>query len=139
MLERATAPGGAGEAALRSLIDQYPETPEADSARRLLGQPPPERPADFYLPSPTLATLASALPEPDDPMLRITDQLDRYAAARAERGKADVRPTRRGREGERVRPPVEREPGRAGSPSAPATEEPPVDDKPGRLEPRTEP
>jgi hypothetical protein len=51
----------------------------------------PERPEDFYAPSPRLASLASALPDVEDPMLRISDQLDRYSAARQSREEQDVR------------------------------------------------
>jgi TolA-binding protein len=79
-----------GEDALRELIGQYPDTPEADSARRLLGEPVPERPEDFYASPPQLASLVSALPDAADPMLRISDQLDRYAAARAAREGQEV-------------------------------------------------
>lgn len=44
-------------------------------------------------------------------MLRIADQLDRYAAAREDRERDDLRSSaRRGREGGRLRPPPEREP-----------------------------
>lgn len=108
---RSTGDTGTATTALRSLIDAYPDTPEADSARRLLGDSLPSRPADFYAPMPTLVSLADALPEVEDPMLRIADQLDRYAAAREERERDDLRSSaRQGREGGRLRPPPEREP-----------------------------
>ncbi len=91
MLAREGPDPAVGEDALRELIQQYPDTPEADSARRLLGEPVPERPEDFYAPPPQLASLASALPDAADPMLRISDQLDRYAAARESREGQEVR------------------------------------------------
>lgn len=69
----------AGEAALRALIAEHPDTSEADSARRALGLPVAERPGDFYAAGSELATLAAALPDFADPMERIIDQLDRYA------------------------------------------------------------
>lgn len=94
MLAREAGERAAGEATLRTLIGQYPDTPEADSARRLLGEPVPERPDDFYAPPPRLASLVSALPEAADPMLRISDQLDRYAAAREARERQEVRSLR---------------------------------------------
>ncbi|MGH7557739.1 MAG: tetratricopeptide repeat protein [Gemmatimonadota bacterium] len=126
MLERATGNVGEGETALRSVIELYPDTPESDSARRLLGDSLPTRPADFYTPSPVLVSLAAALPEAEDPMVRITDQLDRYAAAREEREREDLRSAAgRDREGGQLRPPSEREPGRPGSATEPGGEGPP--------------
>ncbi len=106
---RNTSPG-TGSAALRSLIAEYPDTPEADSARRELGFDVPERPMEFYAVVPELTTLTTALPDAADPMVRIVDQLDRYArresqprdTARANRG----RPTSDGAE----RPGVTEEP-----------------------------
>jgi len=91
MLARQGDDAAVGGDALRELIRLYPDTPEADSARRLLGEPVPERPEDFYAPSPRLASLVSALPDVADPMLRISDQLDRYSAARQSREEQDVR------------------------------------------------
>jgi TolA-binding protein len=70
---------GTGSANLRSLITEFPDTPEADSARRELGFEVPERPMDFYAVAPELTTLTTALPDVADPMVRIVDQLDRYA------------------------------------------------------------
>ncbi len=86
---------GTGSATLRSLVAEFPDTPEADSARRELGFDVPERPADFYVVAPELTTLTTALPDAADPMVRIIDQLDRYArrdeqrrdTARAGRGR----------------------------------------------------
>lgn len=125
MLERSTGDVSAGASALRSLIDAYPDTPEADSARRILGDSLPERAADFYTPPPTLLSLADALPAVEDPMLRIADQLDRYAAAREQRESDDIRSAaRRGREGGRVRPPPAEEPGLPGSQPDPEGEGP---------------
>jgi TolA-binding protein len=70
---------GTGSANLRSLIAEYPDTPEADSARRELGFDVPERPMEFYAEVPELTALTTALPDVADPMVRIVDQLDRYA------------------------------------------------------------
>jgi TolA-binding protein len=67
------------EAALRRLIERHPDHPAADSARRALGLPVPDRPAAFYQDPDVLVALAGALPGPEDPMVRIVDQLDRYA------------------------------------------------------------
>lgn len=113
LLERSTGNSRAGADALRSLIDTFPDTPEADSARRILGDSLPSRPPDFYAPPPALLSLADALPDVEDPMLRIADQLDRYAAAREQRQRdGQVRSSTSGRgEGGRLQPPSEREPG----------------------------
>lgn len=110
-----------GQASLHALIAQYPDTPEADSARRALGLPVPERPADFYAAAPELVTLAAALPKAEDPMVQIVDQLDRYADRRP--GPRDDR-----FEGRR--------PGEPGSPVPPGTVEP---EPPGSGEPEEEP
>jgi outer membrane protein assembly factor BamD (BamD/ComL family) len=115
MLAREGTDRTVGEDALRELIREYPDTPEADSARRLLGEPVPERPEDFYASPPQLASLVSALPDVEDPMLRISDQLDRYAAAREARDRQDVRTTRERERQEPLRPP--------GAPGAEATQE----------------
>ncbi|MGH9266513.1 MAG: tetratricopeptide repeat protein, partial [Acidimicrobiales bacterium] len=141
MLGRAPGSAGGGETALRSVVELYPDTPEADSARRILGDSLPVRPAGFYAASPDLASLAAALPEPEDPMVRITDQLDRYAAAREERERADLRSAAgRGREGGQLRPPTEREPDRPGSQTDPRGEGPPgAADGPGRVPSGLEP
>lgn len=77
---------GTGSAHLRSLIAEFPDTPEADSARRELGFDVPERPMDFYAVAPELTTLTTALPDAADPMVRIVDQLDRYARRDDQRG-----------------------------------------------------
>lgn len=82
LLQRRNGANAAGEAPLQALIAAYSDTPEADSARRTLGLPVPDRAADFYAGSAELAGLAAALPDPEDPMLRIVDQLDRYAERR---------------------------------------------------------
>jgi len=107
---------GTGSLTLRSLIAEYPDTPEADSARRELGFDVPERPMDFYAGAPELTLLTTALPEVADPMVRIVDQLDRYArresqprdTAHADRG----RPTSDGAEraGVTEEPPGQAEP-----------------------------
>jgi TolA-binding protein len=112
-LSRGEGEPAAGDAALRELIGRYPDTPEADSARRLLGEPVPDRPEGFYAPSPALASLASELPDAEDPMLTISDQLDRYAAAREARERRDVQASR---DRDRQEPP-----GRPGAPGAEAT------------------
>lgn len=88
---------GTGSATLRSLIAEYPDTPEADSARRELGFEIPERPLDFYSATPELTLLTTALPDVDDPMVRIIDQLDRYA--RRDEQRRDETRTDRGRRG----------------------------------------
>ena len=97
---------GTGSLTLRSLIAEYPDTPEADSARRELGFDIPERPMDFYAVAPELTMLTTALPDAADPMVRIVDQLDRYArretqrrdGARADRGRPGLAEPRDGAE-----------------------------------------
>ncbi len=116
----------AGEAALRVLIAEHPDTSEADSARRALGLPVAERPGDFYAVGSELATLAAALPEAEDPMERIIDQLDRYA------DRTPASPARRERPAETGRrvPPDPDRPGSQG------TEPPlPIDDEVGEVTP----
>ena len=130
MLAREGTDSGLGEAALRELTRQYPDTPEADSARRLLGEPVPERPEDFYAPPPRLASLVSALPDAADPMLRISDQLDRYAAAREARERQDVRTSREGERQEPLRPPGVPRAGATQEPEPPSTVQPPVGAEP---------
>ena len=80
LLQRNHGQDLAGEARLLVLIAEHPDTPEADSARRALDLPLPERGADFYAAPPDLAALAAALPDAEDPMATIVDQLDRYAS-----------------------------------------------------------
>lgn len=72
-----------GQRVLEELVATYADTSEADSARRELGLEIPERPLDFYAQPVELAELASALPDPADPMVSIVDQLDRYTRRRA--------------------------------------------------------
>ena len=124
MLAREGTDRAGGEAALRELTRQYPDTPEADSARRLLGESVPERPEDFYAPPPRLVSLVSALPEAADPMLRISDQLDRYAAAREARERQDVSASRERERQEPLRRPGVPEQGATGTgqegPTSPA-------------------
>ncbi|MGH7543214.1 MAG: tetratricopeptide repeat protein [Gemmatimonadota bacterium] len=105
MLSREEGDRAAGDKALTELIRQYPDTPEADSARRLLGEPVPERPEDFYGSPTRLASLASALPAVEDPMLRISDQLERYAADREARERQDIRAARDRDRQQPLRPP----------------------------------
>ena len=105
MLSREAGDRTAAGEALRELIAAYPDTPEADSARRLLGEPVPERPEDFYAPPPVLTSLASELPDTEDPMLTISDQLDRYAAAREARERPDIQASRDRDRQQPLRPP----------------------------------
>ena len=56
----------------------------ADSARRALGLAVPDRPPAFYADRETLIALARALPSAEDPMIRIVDQLGRYARTTSE-------------------------------------------------------
>ena len=121
MLARDGTDTAVGEDPLRELIRQYPDTPEADSARRLLGESVPERPEDFYAAPARLASLASALPEVADPMLRISDQLDRYAAAREARERQEVRASRQRDRREPLRPPGVPAPGAPGTQEEPPT------------------
>ncbi len=94
LLRRASGDVGAGNALLRRLVEADPESPEADSARRALGAPVPDRPEGFYGARPVLVTVARALPAPQDPMTRISDQLDRYATRREAREREEAeRPT----------------------------------------------
>lgn len=94
LLRRASGEVDQGDALLRRLVEVAPESPEADSARRALGAPVPDRPEGFYGARPVLVTVARALPVPPDPMTRISDQLDRYATRREARGREGVeRPT----------------------------------------------
>jgi TolA-binding protein len=120
MLAKGTDAAG-GEDALRELIRQYPDTPEADSARRLLGEPVPERPDDFYAAPARLGSLVSALPEAADPMLRISDQLDRYAASREARERQDARTSRERDRQQPLRPPGVPAPGAPGTQEEPPT------------------
>lgn len=111
LLRRASGNVVEGDALLRRLVEVAPESPEADSARRALGVPVPERPEGFYDATPVLVTLAEALPGPQDPMARIADQLDRYATRRSareeERPVEDVRrpPGEGGARGDEARSP----------------------------------
>lgn len=70
---------------LERLVAEHPETPVADSARRELGLPVPERVAGFYSTPPDLVELLDSLPPIRDPMITVADQLDRYADRRAAR------------------------------------------------------
>lgn len=114
-----------GEAAFRRLVAQHPDHPAADSARRALGLPVPERPAAFYTEPPVLAALAAALPPSEDPMVRIVDQLDRYTR------RAGSGPAARG--GMAATPGGQTVAGQPTSPEPPEVDEPPA--KRGRPEP----
>ncbi len=81
LLAEAGTANGDGTARLTALIEEYPDHPAADSARRMLGLEVPARAGDFYAADPTLAVLAGVLPPASDPMLAITDQMDRYQPA----------------------------------------------------------
>lgn len=81
-LLRRRAGDPAGDARLREVLETYADTPAADSARRALGEPVPERPGDFYFSPAVLDSLARALPRPPDPMVAIAEQMDRYTRAR---------------------------------------------------------
>lgn len=83
ILRRRSGARAAGDSLLARVVERYPDDPAADSARRILGLPIPDRPPDFYAPSRELASLAEALPRASDPMIRIADQLDRYASRQA--------------------------------------------------------
>lgn len=105
LLERETGREASATRTLRALVADHPEHPVSDSARLLLGLPVPDRPEDFYATPRRLVSLASALPSPEDPMVRIVDEMGRYAKRReAEEG--DIAPGR-GRDlrpGDRPRP-----------------------------------
>lgn len=122
LLERRRGAEARGMASLQAVIELHPDTPEADSARRAMGLPVPERPADFYLAAPELVTLATALPKVEDPMVRIVDQLDRYVTRRPdprEERLEDRRPPEPGS------PAAEREPSAPGEPPGERVGEPP--------------
>lgn len=90
-----------GRTALRALVDRHPDTPEADSARRTLGLPLSDRPLDFYGATPELVALAAALPDAEDPMERIVDQIGRYADRGPATPPRDDGPRNRPRAGDR--------------------------------------
>ncbi len=78
LLLRETGATDEGNARLERLIGTRPDDPAADSARLLLGEPLPERPEHFYDESQELERLVAALPDLQDPMVAIADQMDRY-------------------------------------------------------------
>lgn len=114
---------GEGEATLRRLVELHPDHRAADSARRALGIPVPDRPAAFYAETPLLASLAGALPRAEDPMIRIVDHLDRYAPRAAPRPAARARTTATPGGQAGVGPPTE-EPEAVGPPVIPGRPEP---------------
>jgi len=79
LLEREEGNEARARRVLGDLVADHPDEPVADSARIALGLPVSDRPDGFYSTSPRLVTLAAALPDPEDPMRRITDQMGRYA------------------------------------------------------------
>lgn len=93
---------GTGVGRLLSLIEEYPDHPAADSARRDMGFDVPARPGDFYATDPTLAVLTRVLPRAGDPMLDIEDQMNRYGT-RGQSSRAGLRGMDREREVERER------------------------------------
>jgi len=111
-----------GNVLLDRLVEEYPDHPAADSARRERGLPVPERGPDFYAPDARLTELAGALPAVSDPMIRIADQLDRYR----ERPKA--RNARRLEEEPIPDKPFAKRPAEPGSAAA----EPHLEGKPGQ-------
>lgn len=68
-----------GRELLETLLSEHPEHPASDSARRALGLPVPDRPDGFYGEAPLLHSLARSLPKASDPMVRVADQIGRYA------------------------------------------------------------
>jgi TolA-binding protein len=104
LLARETEDVAEGDARLARLIAWRPDHPAADSARRALGLPLPDRAAEFYTQPEVLVMLAAALPRPKDPMLTIADQMDRYAA-RPEPAVVIPRPSAPGVPGSEETPP----------------------------------
>lgn len=76
---------------LEALIERYPESPEADSARVELGRTVPDRGPGFYGSSEELVRLADVLPRVEDPMMVVSNELDRYTGRR--RGEVATRET----------------------------------------------
>lgn len=105
---------GTGVGRLLSLVEEHPDHPAADSGRRALGLPVPDRPGDFYATDPTLVALGRVLPDARDPMLDIEDQMSRYqtrgqAADASLRGGEPAPEIERGRATQET-PPPEQEP-----------------------------
>jgi len=86
LLARQSGRVGEGDERLARLIAWKPDHPAADSARRALGLPVPDRASGFYAEPETLAMLSRSLPRPKDPMITIADQMDRYATRDATAG-----------------------------------------------------
>lgn len=93
LLSRRNGAAAEANSRLLQLISEYPDLPESDSARRALAVTVPERPGDFHNQTVLLTTLVDALPDVEDPMVRIVDQLDRYADRRAAERAGAVRST----------------------------------------------
>jgi outer membrane protein assembly factor BamD (BamD/ComL family) len=96
LLAREAGEVEAGEATLRRLVAEHPDDPAADSARLALGMAVPERLPAFYAPRDVLAALAAVLPPPTDPMLRVLDQLGKYARGQGTPGAVGAMPGGRG-------------------------------------------
>lgn len=91
LLEREIGDEASATRTLRALVAEHPEHPASDSARELLGLPLPDRSDDFYATPRRLVALVSALPGPEDPIVRIVDEMGRYAKRR-EAADRDIAP-----------------------------------------------
>jgi len=94
LLEREEGNEARARRVLADLVADHPDDPVADSARVALGLPVSDRPNGFYSTSPRVFTLAAALPDPEDPMRRIVDQMDRYTKKTVEERREDLPPRR---------------------------------------------